>query len=141
MKLDLSKRGDYGVRAMLALTRAGRQLRTSQSIATETHVPVHFLPQIMGDLARAGLVTSLPGRHGGYRLSRDPATISLLDVIEAIEGDARRHMCVLRGGPCRVDGRCDVHDIFSAAQAAVLGRFESASLASVAGEPAAIDPA
>ena len=73
-----------------------------------------------------------PGRAGGYRLAKPAASISLLDVIEAVEGDSRRRTCVLRGGPCGVDGHCDVHDAFFRGQAAMLSALQETSLASLA---------
>jgi Rrf2 family protein len=96
-------------------------------------IPVRFLPQVMGDLARAGLVTSTTGRAGGYRLTRPAADVSLLDVVEAVEGDSRRRTCILRGVPCGLDGTtCAVHDPFFAAQDAMIGQLSSADLASIA---------
>lgn len=133
MKLELSKRGDYGVRAILALARARGDTVNSPLIAAQTGVPVRFLPQILGDLARADMVASLPGRNGGYRLARPAETISLLAVIEAIEGDGRRRSCVLRAGPCGLDGRCDLHNVFSEAQDALLDRLAGVSLADLLG--------
>lgn len=116
---------------MLALGRAEGTLRSTPAIAGDMAIPVRFLPQVMGDLARAGLVESQPGRRGGYRLARRPRDISLLAIIEAVEGDSRRRTCVLRGGPCRRDGVCDVHEVFFGAQDALLSRLEAASLAEV----------
>jgi Rrf2 family transcriptional regulator, iron-sulfur cluster assembly transcription factor len=128
--MELTKRGDYAVRAMLALARDGEGRRLSvRRIAEEMAVPVRFLPQVMGDLAAAGLVEATTGRSGGYRLTRPPAGITLLDVVEAVEGDSRRRTCVLRGGPCGLDGYCDVHDVFFAAQDAMLGTLAAATLA------------
>jgi Rrf2 family transcriptional regulator, iron-sulfur cluster assembly transcription factor len=134
VKLELTRRGDYAIRAMLALGRArGRRLSTPE-IAASMGIPVRFLPQVMGDLSRAGLVSSQAGRNGGYVLARPAAQIDLLSVIEAVEGDSRRQTCVLRGGPCRLDGACDVHDVFFAAQERLLQAFAEATLASVAGD-------
>ncbi|MBM4408950.1 MAG: Rrf2 family transcriptional regulator, partial [Chloroflexi bacterium] len=79
----------------------------------------------------AGLVTARTGRLGGYRLARPATDISLLDVIEAVEGDARRQSCVLRGGPCGLDGYCAVHRVFVAAQEAILEPLATATLADV----------
>lgn len=133
MRLELTKRGDYAVRAMLALARgSGNGLLSSRRIADAMAIPVRFLPQVLGDLQRAGLVEAAPGRSGGYRLARDAAAISLLDVIEAVEGDTRRRDCVLRGGPCGVDGTCDVHDVFLAGQEALRGTFAGSTLAELA---------
>ena len=127
--MELTKRGDYGVRAMLALSRVpAGQLLSVRRIAEEMDIPVRFLPQVMGDLAAAGLVSAETGRSGGYRLAKPADQVSLLDVIQAIEGDGRRRACVLRGGPCGMDGFCDVHDVFFAAQDALLDTLAGARL-------------
>jgi Rrf2 family protein len=154
MRLELTRRADYAVRAMLALARTevereaarpngaadaarpSRALMSGPAIAAATGSPRRFVTQVMGDLVTAGLVEARTGRLGGYRLRRPPSAISILDVVEAIEGDARRRTCVLRGSPCARDGECDVHAIFSAAQDALLERLGSASLsAALAGGP------
>jgi Rrf2 family iron-sulfur cluster assembly transcriptional regulator len=133
MRLELTKRGDYAVRAMLALTReSGNGLLSARRIADAMSIPVRFLPQVLADLQRAGLVEAAAGRAGGYRLARPAVAISLLDVIEAVEGDTRRRDCVLRGGPCGVDGTCDVHDVFFAGQEALRGTFAASTLAELA---------
>lgn len=136
MRLELTKRGDYAVRAMLALARdGGASLLSARRIAAEMSIPPRFLPQVMGDLVRAQLVDSTPGRAGGYRLSRRAPEISLLAVIEAIEGGSRRQSCVLRGGSCRLDGVCAVHDTFIAAEEAMLERLDGVTLADLADGP------
>ncbi len=129
MRMELTKRADYAVRAMLALARAPEgQLLSVRRIAEEMSIPVRFLPQVMGDLTAAGLVRAETGRAGGYSLSRSAGDVSLLDIVEAVEGDSRRRTCVLRGGPCGLDGHCDVHDVFFAAQDAMLGTLAAARL-------------
>ena len=134
MRLELTKRGDYAVRAMLALTRgSGNGLLSARRIANAMGIPVRFLPQVLADLQRAGLVEASAGRSGGYKLARMATEVSLLEVIEAVEGDSRRRSCVLRGGPCGEDGNCDVHDIFFEGQEALRGTFARATLAEIAG--------
>jgi Rrf2 family transcriptional regulator, iron-sulfur cluster assembly transcription factor len=133
VRLELTRRGDYAVRAMLALAgRADLEPVPVREIAETMAIPVGFLPRVMADLARAGMVTSTVGRSGGYVLARPASRISLLDIIEAIEGESRRRRCVLRGGPCGLDGHCQVHDVFFAAQDAMLQRFATTSLGDVA---------
>jgi Rrf2 family protein len=131
MRLQLTKRADYGVRAMLALARASDERLSAPHIAATMHIPGHFLPQVMADLARAGLVRSTPGRRGGYRLARAPDGITLLEVIDAVEGDERRYDCVLRDAPCGLDGRCELHEFFADAREALLGRLATTNLADV----------
>jgi Rrf2 family protein len=84
---------------------------------------------VMRDLVRAGLVDGTVGRAGGYRIAKPSAEISLLDVVEAVEGDSRRRVCILRGGPCVLEGVCDVHAVFAAAQDDVLQRLRATTVA------------
>ena len=140
MRLELTRRGDYAVRAMLALaSRDGGQVTSAREIADAMAIPVAFLPRVMSDMVAAGLVRSATGRAGGYVLARSPADIALLEVIEAAEGDSRRTTCVLRGGPCGRDGHCQVHDVFFAAQDALLERLRGVSLADLAERATEID--
>ena len=131
MRLELTRRGDYAIRAMLALGRADGRRLTTPAIAASMAIPVRFLPQVMGDLARAGLVRSIVGRQGGHELGRPPGSIDLLAIIEAVEGDSRRRTCILRGGPCQRDGVCDVHEPFGAAQDALRQQLSARSLDSL----------
>ena len=129
MRLELTKRADYAIRAVLALARTpGTERRSVREVAALQRIPVRFLPQVMGDLVRAGLVEATVGRSGGYRLAKPPTEISLLDVVEAVEGDSRRRVCVLRGGSCVLDGVCDVHAVFAAAQDDVLRRLRTTTV-------------
>ena len=130
MRLELTKRADYAIRAVLALSRAGDgESLSARSIAADQRVPERFMSQVMRDLVRAGVVEGTVGRSGGYRLAKPSAEISLLDVVEAVEGDSRRRVCILRGGPCALDAVCDVHAVFAAAQDDVLGRLRTTTVA------------
>jgi Rrf2 family protein len=131
MRVELTRRGDYAVRLALVLARDPTAQRTGAELAGATGVPSTFLPQVIGDLVRAGLVANRRGRRGGYRLARPPAQVTLLAVVEAVEGNGRRTTCVVRGGPCRRNGTCDVHDAFFRAQEALFGSLAAVSLADV----------
>ena len=127
MRLELTRRGDYAVRAMLALAAAETGGWTSAPrIAGAMAIPERFLPRVLRDLARAGLIEAHAGRSGGYRLARPASAISLLDVIDAVEPPEPAPRCVLRGIPCGVDGRCQVHDAFDAARLAHRARLADA---------------
>jgi len=128
MRLDLTKRSDYAIRAMLALTMVPEGLLSSRKIAEEMTIPPRFLPQIMGDLTRAGLVQAHAGRAGGYKLAQPPSSVTLLQVIESVEGDPHRQICVMRGTACGQDGECGVHDVFYAAESAILEKLRGATL-------------
>ncbi|HEX2756029.1 MAG TPA: Rrf2 family transcriptional regulator [Candidatus Limnocylindrales bacterium] len=132
MRLELTKRADYAIRAVVALAAAAPDERLSvRRIAADQGIPVRFLPQVMSDLGGAGLVEGIPGRTGGYRLARPAGRISLLEVIEAVEGDSHRETCVMRGGPCQLNGVCDVHRVFAATQEGMIRQLGAATIATL----------
>jgi Rrf2 family protein len=130
MRLELTRRADYAVRAMIALARHG-DLQSGSRIASEMDKPPRLVGPLFGRQGQAGLVTAAPARRGGDPQGPPPQAISILTIVEAVEGDARRRTCVLRSAPCLRDGVCDVHWIFSDAQDALLKRLDDASLATV----------
>src|SRR5262249_12370431 len=96
MNLSLTKRADYTVRAALCL--AGRwesgELVTVATVARQMSLPRTYTPQILGLLTGAGLAEARPGRGGGYRLSRTPSEIAILDVVEAGDGRVGSSRCI-----------------------------------------------
>jgi Rrf2 family protein len=104
--IRLSKRTDYGLMAIrqLAMLPKG-ECRSAREIATEHHIPPALLAKLLQRLARCGLVASHHGTKGGYRIARPAASISLRDVIEAIEGSTAVVECL---DPCKRG--CAQHD-------------------------------
>lgn len=137
MRLELTRAGDYAVRAMLALAEpdAGPWLSAGR-ISASMAIPAGFLPRIMRALVRAGLAEARTGRSGGYRLARPASVISLMDVIGAVDADDDPRRCVLRGIPCGSEGRCAVHDAFTTARAGMTDQLAAATLASLVGRQA-----
>jgi Rrf2 family protein len=132
VRLELTRRGDYAVRAMLALASEPSDGWLSvPAVSSAMSIPERFLPRVMADLVKAGLVVGHRGRTGGYRLARPASAISLLDIIGAAEPDNDDRTCILRGGPCGVDGRCAVHDAFTGARNAMLHRLGTTPLSEV----------
>ena len=101
------------------------------AVSAAMSIPERFLPRVMADLVKAGLVIGHRGRTGGYRLARSASAISLLEIITAAEPDNNDKTCILRGGPCGLDGRCAVHDAFSGARGAMLERLGATPLSEV----------
>ncbi len=142
MELSLGKRADYTVRAMVDLARHhGTGRRKTAEIAEEMDIPVSYLPQLLAELVRAGLVTSVAGRKGGYVLARTPEEISLLDAIEVADGPMVAMVCVLRGGPCRWDDSCAIHEPWARAQQAFRDSLAATTFAEVAAIDAALNGA
>jgi Rrf2 family protein len=133
MRLALTRRADYAIRACLHLASAGHgEPVPSRVIAEAMDIPVRFLPQILGDLARASVVDSVSGQRGGYRLARPAAGLSLLDCIEAVEGPTISTHCVLETRACRRDRPCAVHPAWMEAQEGFVAALARQSLAEVA---------
>jgi len=88
--VHVSAKADYGVRALLELTRAyldnPARLVKGEAIATAQDIPLKFLEGILRQLRQAGIVASQRGAEGGYRLDRDPASVSVADVVRALDG-------------------------------------------------------
>ena len=134
MKLELTRRGDYAVRTMLALGQHdGEHWLSVPAVSAAMAIPERFLPRVMADLVDAGLVVGRRGRTGGYRLAKPATAITLLEIISAAEPEPDPRRCILRGGPCGLDGRCAVHDAFTSAREAMLERLGATTLAEVAG--------
>lgn len=84
--VHISKKTDYALRAVLELAVSPDRLCRGEEIARTQNIPAKFLENILFDLKRADIVTTQRGVGGGYRLARTPETISLADVVRAIDG-------------------------------------------------------
>ncbi|MFP3913528.1 MAG: RrF2 family transcriptional regulator [Actinomycetota bacterium] len=134
MNFGLQRRTDLALSALRCLTRDGAPIpgpRLAESIGTTTS----FLPQVMSPLIRAGWVTSERGPGGGYRLTEQSGTVTLLDVVEATEGPAETGRCVLRDAPCPGDPVCAVHAVWTQARHVLVEGFRTIPAVSTQGGP------
>ncbi len=133
MKLKLSKRGDYVVRSALCLASGYHSPNPTKlrQVSVEMGVPRTFVSQILGDLVQAGIATSYFGAKGGYRLTRPPAEITMLEVVEAGEGPLESDTCVLGDDPCQWESVCPMHETWSAATAAMRAELAATTLATL----------
>jgi Rrf2 family iron-sulfur cluster assembly transcriptional regulator len=142
MQMTLGSKGDYSVRAVLDLARAhGASRRKAREISDKMDIPPKYLPQVLGDLIRAGLVESVAGPGGGYSLSRSPRDISLLEVVEAAEGPIRNPKCLMRGGPCHWDDACSLHAAWADAQDKMVAQLSRTNFAQLARRDAGFEKA
>ena len=105
----LSKKADYGLIALKHLAQHTEVSVSAREIAREYRIPAELLAKIMQRLARKGLVVSQQGTRGGYVLGRDPSRISIVDVIEALDGPIGITPCE-RGTQCEQLDVCSVRD-------------------------------
>jgi Rrf2 family iron-sulfur cluster assembly transcriptional regulator len=141
MDLGLTRRGDYAVRAALCLARWGGEGRyvKIREVVQRMALPASYTPQVLRLLAEAGLAEARAGRVGGYRLTRLPGEIALLEVVEAAEGALALERCILRGGPCHWEQACAVHGAWSAAVQACRDSLRQTTLADLAAADARLE--
>lgn len=125
--MRLTRGADYGIRAVLYLARQPRgTLSRLKDIAVDQGVPPPFLAKVIQALARAGLVRSSRGVHGGATLARDPQDVSIKEVIEAIEGPVALNLCLLGKGACPRQSACRMYPVWREAQRRMLEVLEAA---------------
>lgn len=105
----LSKKSDYGLIALKHLAQHAEVSVSAREIASQYHIPAELLAKVLQKLARKGLLASQQGMNGGYVLARDPALISIVDVVEALEGPISMTPCE-RGSDCQQLQLCSVRD-------------------------------
>ena len=110
--MEISRQADYAIRAILDLSgMPSGELTQTRDIARRQEIPEKYLPTIVRTLARAGLLRTLRGSHGGVTLARPPKEITLRQVVEAVDGPVLLNRCLLRPGECTVgdSGYCSMH--------------------------------
>lgn len=132
--MQITRQADYAARAILYLARYGRgeRIATSQ-VAKEQKIPPSFLAKIISQLSVAGLLHTSRGAHGGISLAREPEQITLLEVIEAIDGPIQLNMCVEQHGACMFEENCPLQPVWHSAQSELVTRLKNTNFGQLAG--------
>jgi Rrf2 family transcriptional regulator, iron-sulfur cluster assembly transcription factor len=132
--LRLTQKSKYAVRALvaLALNEGDGPLGVAE-IARRQHIPEKFLEQIFGELRRADVLESRRGAHGGFRFAMPTEEITVLDVVEILDGEVRPARCSA-GGVCYITDAplCATSKVWDEARVALEGVFGSYSIAALA---------
>lgn len=133
--MRLTAKSEYGLLAMIELAcRFGEGPASAREIAERRSIPARFLEQLFVNLRRAGLVNAVRGARGGFVLSRDPSEITVLDVVEALEGPLTASVCDSeRGLECGNVGACAAAPVWAKATRALRDVFASTTLGELAG--------
>jgi Rrf2 family transcriptional regulator, cysteine metabolism repressor len=140
--MKLSKKSEYGLRALLELTLAhGTATLQRQDIAARQHIPIEFLEQILLALKRAGLLSSRRGAKGGYTLIKQPKDISLGHVIRILDGPLAPIGCVSKTAyqkcadcPYANKTQCPVQHVMGTVRDAIAGILDNYTLADFASD-------
>ena len=122
--MQITRQADYAIRAVRYLAKQGPNQRSATStVAQEMKIPPSFLAKIISQLSIAGLLHTSRGARGGVTLARDAKDISLLDVVEAIDGPILLNECVGDPADCEFSEDCLVHPIWVEAQESLVKRL------------------
>ena len=126
--MQITRQADYAIRAVRYLAKQGPNQRAATStVAQEMKIPPSFLAKIISQLSIAGLLHTSRGARGGVTLARDAKDISLLDVVEAIDGPILLNECVGDPADCVFSDDCLVHPIWVEAQETLVKRLRETS--------------
>ncbi len=130
----VSTRAQYAMRALVEIALGGGAPISLKTVSERQGISQHYLEQLMAVLRRAGVVESLRGAQGGYRVARPPETISALEVVELMEGSLAPVACIEDESSCVHTGNCSTEGLWHRVDAAVRGVLGATSLADLVAE-------
>ena len=115
--MRLTRAGEYAVRCVLYIYKQGSgKVVSKKEIAQEMGIPEQFLGKVAKQLAKHGILEILQGKKGGYKVSVQAESLTLLDVVEAIDGEIFLNDCLLPSEVCFREDTCAVHIIWKKAR-------------------------
>lgn len=130
--LKLGKLADYATVLMTAMAVRPQDLRNAHELAEHTHVPAPTVSKLLKLLSKAGLAESLRGASGGYRLARTPGSVTIADVIRAVEGPIAITQCSAHGEGCGIESTCGTKTNWRLIDSAIRHALESVTLEQMA---------
>ena len=125
--MQITRQADYAIRAVRYLSKhavqGSKERVATSTVAREMQIPASFLAKIISQLSIAGLLLTSRGARGGVSLARDPGKISVLDVVEAIDGPILLNECVGTNKPCNFESDCLVHPVWLEVQESLVSRL------------------
>ncbi len=128
--MQITKQADYALRAIIYLAQLNESNKAPTSkIAKAQHIPPSFLAKIISQLSIAGLIHTSRGARGGVSLAKAPEDISVLDVIQAIDGPMILNECTENPESCPFKKSCPLFDIWCEARALLIEKLSGATFA------------
>jgi Rrf2 family protein len=139
--LRLSKKADYALMAMKHLAKKpGAPSTSAREIAEQYDIPIELMAKVLQRLVRTGLLVSTQGTRGGYSLSRAPRSISVADVIQAIDGPLTVTACSTEKNDCEQYSKCSIRDPLWQIRERITATLGTVTIAELAVESAAQVP-
>ena len=131
--MEITRQADYAIRSMVHLAELPMNGRiATAAIAEAEGIPLPFLTKVISRLATAGLVTTSRGMGGGVSLAHPPEDITLLQVVEAVDGPILLNHCLLRSGACEREDHCAAHDVWAEIQDRFVQELKSVTMKDLA---------
>ncbi len=125
----VTRETDYAVRTVLYLARDKGRMANATEVARVMHIPKSFLAKILQRLVRSHILASMRGIKGGFTLARRPTEITLLDILESIQGPAGINVCAIDSRMCRLSSTCSVHPVWVEIRKEVERRLKKQTIA------------
>ena len=130
--MQITRQADYAMRAVIYLAKIGQdRMAATRQISDEQHNPPSFLAKIVSQLSVAGLLQTSRGARGGVSLARSADEISLLEVVEAIDGPILLNECVADSGVCTFGETCVIRPVFCDAQSELVSKLSNTSFGEI----------
>ncbi len=128
MRLELTKKTDLAFQALSAIAEAEGKRVNGSELAVKLDISTQYLPHVVAPLTKAGWVSSVSGPRGGYTIMRSLDDISLLDLIEAVEGPIDESRCLHLGPVHSASAVCALHGPWTKARQALLDELATTQL-------------
>jgi Rrf2 family transcriptional regulator, iron-sulfur cluster assembly transcription factor len=127
-----SRSAEYAIRAFVNLSRVPEgKYAMVKHIAQQEEIPTHFLAKILQQLARKGLLRSSKGPTGGFTLRRKAADVSLMHIVEALDGLSDYEKCASGLAECNDDMPCGMHDSWNLLRSRIIDYLKQTSIADI----------
>ncbi len=130
--MKITRQADYAIRVVLFLSeREPGEVVSVDDIARERLVPKSFASKIVQKLTKAGITRSFRGVKGGFSLAKPPGEITVLEVLETIDGPVAVNRCVVDDGACILSNECAVHPIWQRIQGEIRDKLSGITFRSL----------
>ena len=139
--MRLTRAGEYAVRCLLYVAGQGfGKVVSRREIASAMQIPDQFLGKIAQQLARSGFIEIVQGAKGGYRLLKSPQKMTLLDVVEAVDGEIFLNDCLMKPDSCFRNPHCTVYLVWKKAREQLRETLREASFERLLTDPCLMGP-
>ena len=108
--MNLTKTTSYSLKILSFLADSHEETSSASHLHDVLNIPYSYLRQLMQMLSEKGFITGEKGRNGGFKLSRNPGEIFLIEIVEAIEGTESLSRCMMGVADCSMETKCALHE-------------------------------